>query len=112
MESEVFDGLQVILKSGLSKVTALEFFQHYFSKSGHKDLLMTRQPTLTTSRPPARHPPLRSPHAQRPPRQRLSSNTVVLTKSFGPDERPCIVERTFAWLGKCATTGSFISLAS
>ena len=25
MESEVFDGLQVILKSGLSKVTALEF---------------------------------------------------------------------------------------
>jgi hypothetical protein len=39
-------------------------------------------------------------------------DTVVLTKSFGPDERPCIVERTFPWLGKCATTGSFISLAS
>ena len=82
MHSEVFDRLQVILYNGLSKVTALEFFQHYFAKSGHKDLLMTRQPTLTASRPPARHSPLLSPRAQPPPHQRLRSNAAFTDTDY------------------------------
>jgi len=47
-----------------------------------------------------------------PQRRLVLPDAVVLTKSFGLDKRPCIVERTFAWLGKCPTTGSFVSLAS
>src|SRR4029077_17757321 len=35
------------------KVTTLEFFQHHFAKSGHKDyLLMTRQLISTARQPP------------------------------------------------------------
>src|SRR6516225_5367352 len=35
------------------KVTTLEFFQHHFAKSGHRDgLLMTRQLTSTVRQPP------------------------------------------------------------
>jgi hypothetical protein len=41
----------------LSVITSLEFFQHYFSEMGHRDLLVTQnlsqaieQPNSTTSR--------------------------------------------------------------
>jgi hypothetical protein len=39
-------------------IKTLEFFEHHFAKSGHEDLLMTRQLTLAV-----RHKLLRSPHA-------------------------------------------------
>src|ERR1700747_2256465 len=53
-------------------ITTLEFFEHHFAKSGHEDLLMTRQ--LTSA---VRHKLLRSPHAKRPPRGRLRSSRLV-----------------------------------
>src|SRR5215470_5266697 len=34
------------------KITALEFLQHHFAKSGHGDLLMTRQLISTVRQPP------------------------------------------------------------
>ena len=40
---ELFDGLKVILYSGFSEVTTLEFLQHHFSKLGHRDLLVTHK---------------------------------------------------------------------
>jgi hypothetical protein len=46
----------------VSVITTLEFLQHHFSESGHKDLLMTRQFTQT-----AWQSPFRSPHAKRLP---------------------------------------------
>jgi hypothetical protein len=44
---------------------------------GHRDLLVTHN----LAQPPS-HPPLGSPHAQRPPRGRLSSNGVLGRKLF------------------------------
>src|SRR5438876_2616947 len=67
--SKIFDGADVVACGILRVITALEFFQHHFAKSGHEDLLMTRQ--LTSA---VRHKLLRSPHAQRPPRGRLRSD--------------------------------------
>src|SRR5438128_320144 len=53
----------------LSVIKTLEFFQHHFAKSGHGDLLMTRQLISTNNQPL-----LRSPHAKRPPHGRLRPN--------------------------------------
>src|SRR5438552_4975656 len=75
--SKIFDGADVVACGILRVITALEFFQHHFAKSGHKDLLMTRQLTSTV-----RHKLLRSPHAQRPPHGRLRSDG-----QFGGDSR-------------------------
>src|SRR5438093_1250162 len=65
----------------LSVIKTLEFFQHHFAKSGHGDLLMTRQLISTNNQPL-----LRSPHAKRPPHGRLRPNASAL-----PDarNRPC-----------------------
>ncbi len=53
MSSNIFDCADVGTCGMLSIVTALEFFQHYFSEMGHRDLLVTqnlsqaiKQPTL------------------------------------------------------------------
>jgi hypothetical protein len=46
----------------LCVIKTLEFFQHHFAKSGHRDLLMTRQ-LISTNKQPL----LRPPHAKRPP---------------------------------------------
>src|SRR4051812_35942746 len=48
----------------LGVITALEFLQHHLSKSGHKDLLVTH--TI--------HQPSPYRNAERPPRERVSSN--------------------------------------
>src|SRR5437867_1502857 len=46
----------------LSVITALEFFQHYFSEMGHRDLLVTQNLSQAHR---ATNAPL--PHAKRPP---------------------------------------------
>ena len=57
MSSKILDCADVGTCGMLSVITALEFFQHYFSEMGHRDLLVTqnlsqaiKQPTLSTSR--------------------------------------------------------------
>src|SRR5215470_11007644 len=67
------DGTKVTAYGSRRVVTSLEFFQHHFAKSGHGDLLMTRQLIST-----ARQPPLRSPHAKRPPPRRLRSSQITV----------------------------------
>src|SRR5437016_11307771 len=59
----------------LSVIKTLEFFQHHFAKSGHGDLLMTRQLISTNNQPL-----LRSPHAKRPPHGRLRPNASAKRK--------------------------------
>src|SRR2546429_2895981 len=59
----------------LSVIKTLEFFQHHFAKSGHGDLLMTRQLISTNNQPL-----LRSPHAKRPPHGRLRPNAEKLNR--------------------------------
>ena len=46
---ELFDGLKVILYSGFSEVTTLEFLQHHFSEMGHRDLLVTHKIPLRSA---------------------------------------------------------------
>src|SRR5215831_7147416 len=63
----------------LCVITALEFFQHHFAKSGHRDLLMTRQLISTNGQPL-----LRPSHAKRPPqsgfvRSRLTGKVGIST---------------------------------
>src|ERR1700746_102333 len=60
--SQVFNCADVGTCGIVSVIATLEFLQHHFPKSGHKDLLMTRQLTLS-----AWQSPLRSPHAKRLP---------------------------------------------
>src|ERR1035438_2923890 len=55
----------------LRVITALEFLEHPFAKLGHRDLLVTQTYLLAASDASPCH------HAQRPPRERLSSNGVV-----------------------------------
>src|SRR5215472_668406 len=43
VSSKIFDCADVVAYGMFRKVTTLELFQHHFAKSGHKDLLMTRQ---------------------------------------------------------------------
>src|SRR5438046_7731562 len=62
----------------LSVIKTLEFFQHHFAKSGHGDLLMTRQLISTNNQPL-----LRSPHAKRPPHGRLRPNAVTAEGDLG-----------------------------
>src|ERR1035438_3656094 len=52
----------------LRVITALEFLEHPFAKLGHRDLLVTQTYLLAASDASPCH------HAQRPPRERLSSN--------------------------------------
>src|SRR5215831_9935806 len=52
VSSKIFDCADVVAYGMFRKVTTLEFFQHHFAKSGHKDLLMTRQLTSTVRQPP------------------------------------------------------------
>src|ERR1039457_2023357 len=54
----------------LRVITALEFLEHPFAKLGHRDLLVTQTYLLAASDASPCH------HAQRPPRERLSSNGV------------------------------------
>lgn len=49
----LLDCADVVAHRIVRKVTSLEFFQHHFAKSGHRDLLpMTRQPISTVRQPP------------------------------------------------------------
>src|SRR5215510_9695514 len=80
VSSKILNGADVKTYDFCRVVTSLEFFQHYFAKSNHKDLLMTRQLTLT-----ARQPPLRSPHTKRPPRQQLRANDLIIEVDFGSE---------------------------
>jgi len=36
---KIFDGADVAIYGSLGVITALEFFQHHFAKSGHGDVL-------------------------------------------------------------------------
>jgi hypothetical protein len=54
VSSKILDCADVRTCGMLSVITALEFFQHYFSEMGHRDLLVTqnlsqaiKQPTLS-----------------------------------------------------------------
>ena len=49
MSRKLFDGTNVAIYGSLGVITTLEFFQHHFAKSGHGDLLMTRQ-LISTNR--------------------------------------------------------------
>src|SRR6516162_1250439 len=60
--SKVFNCANVRTCGIVSVITTLEFLQHHFSESGHKDLLMTRKFILR-----AWQSPIRSPHAKRLP---------------------------------------------
>src|SRR6516165_12500464 len=60
--SKVFHCADVGTCGIVSVITTLEFLQHHFSESGHKDLLMTRKFILR-----AWQSPIRSPHAKRLP---------------------------------------------
>src|ERR1039458_8766066 len=55
----------------LRVITALEFLEHPFAKLGHRDLLVTQTYLLAASDASPCH------HAQRPPRERLSSDGVI-----------------------------------
>ena len=46
---ETLDGAEVTACSSFREVTSLEFLQHYFAKTGHRDLLVTRNYLATTS---------------------------------------------------------------
>ena len=39
---KIFDGAKVTIDGSLGVITTLEFFQHHFSKMGHRDLLVTQ----------------------------------------------------------------------
>ena len=71
MAGKFLDDPKVGFYGTLSVVTALEFLQHHSAKMGHKDLLVTHNLS------PVRQSHLCSPHAQRPPRQRLGSNALA-----------------------------------
>src|SRR5499425_2534893 len=60
--SKIFNCADVGTCGKLSVIATLEFLQHHFSESGHKDLLMTRKFILS-----AWQSPLHSPHAKRLP---------------------------------------------
>src|SRR4029077_5058171 len=77
---EIFNCANVTACGSLRIITTLEFFEHHFAKSGHEDLLMTRQ--LTS---PVRHKLLRSPHAKRPPRGRLRSEVRLSECGFSAE---------------------------
>jgi hypothetical protein len=77
-------GAQVGLSSTLGVITTLEFLQHHFSLLGHRDLLVTQRIapfTLLLSL---------TAYAQRPPRQRLSSNGFGGSPAFAPNGSPII----------------------
>src|SRR5580704_10272717 len=76
--SKIFDCAEVVACGMLPVITLLEFLQHHFSEMGHKDLLVTQN----LSQPQAIN--ARSPHAKRPPHERLRSNAV----SLRVEERP------------------------
>ena len=40
---EILERLDVAVYGSLGVITTLEFFEHHFAKSGHEDLLVTRQ---------------------------------------------------------------------
>src|ERR1700736_3413353 len=46
---EIFDGAEVTIDGSLGVITTLEFFQHHFSKMGHRDLLVTQNLSHPTS---------------------------------------------------------------
>src|SRR3984957_12759832 len=46
---ETLDGTKVTTCCSFREVTSLEFLQHYFSKMGHRDLLVTRHYLETAS---------------------------------------------------------------
>jgi Aminotransferase class-V len=68
-----------MIRPEIGKGKTLEFFQHHFARSGHRDLLMTRQLTSTVRQPP--------PHAQRPPH----SGFILADYSGVAKEHPCPV---------------------
>ena len=70
--SKIFNCPDVVAYGSLCVIKTLEFFQHHFAKSGHRDLLMTRQ-LISTNKQPL----LRSSHAKRPPQ----SGFVQVSKS-------------------------------
>ena len=51
---EIFDYADVIACGIFCVIPTLEFLQHHFAKSGHGDLLMTRQ-LISTARQPTRN---------------------------------------------------------
>src|ERR1700736_5964668 len=46
---KIFDGAKVTIDGSLGVITTLEFFQHHFSKMGHRDLLVTQNLSHPTS---------------------------------------------------------------
>src|ERR1035438_1662589 len=74
----------------LRVITALEFLEHPFAKLGHRVLLVTQTYLLAASDASPCH------HAQRPPRERLSSNGVsgkCLGRNVLEAGRPAEVEQ-------------------
>jgi hypothetical protein len=62
VSSKILDCADVGTCGMLSVITSLEFFQHYFSEMGHRDLLVTQNLSQAIEQP---NTPL--PHAKRPP---------------------------------------------
>src|SRR6266566_7418945 len=52
---EIFDGAKVTIDGSLGVITTLEFFQHHFSKMGHRDLLVTQNLSHPTSNQGSAH---------------------------------------------------------
>src|SRR5437762_14114497 len=69
VSSKILDGPDVVAYGMLREVTTLEFFQHHFSKTGHRDT--SCDPHLYPSHQATTAP---LPHAKRPPRKRLRAN--------------------------------------
>ena len=79
MSRKLFDGAKVTIDGSLGVITTLEFFQHHFSKMGHRDLLVTQN----LSHPSGNHCFV---HLTRSVRRRAalfkSSSKKVAAKSF------------------------------
>src|SRR5204863_3517344 len=73
VSSKILDGPDVVAYGMLREVTTLEFFQHHFSKTGHRDT--SCDPHLYPSHQATTAP---LPHAKRPPRKRLRANMETI----------------------------------
>src|ERR1039458_1603810 len=93
----------------LRVITALEFLEHPFAKLGHRDLLVTQTYLLAASDASPCH------HAQRPPRERLSSNGVLgnltILVPFGgfnvrerhfPGTTARVIRRIYGFANRCS----------
>jgi hypothetical protein len=58
VSGEPLDGANICACSSFREVTSLEFLQHCFAKTGHRDLLVTR--TLSQNNVTQKHPGTRT----------------------------------------------------